>query len=129
MMAPMPTGAGYTNPYEVTALQIAAAKAQIVFRSRHRLTIQQRLHALDALVDQVEHCRIAGLRLVSGATWSQVARLASEVDPSLRRRLGADRDADRVGEVLFALQGCLMEVARAERSRGLAPVIPLFPAS
>jgi hypothetical protein len=80
-------------------------------------------------VDQVEHCRLEGLRLVSGPTWSQAVRLASEVDPALRRRLGSDRDADRVGEVLFALQARLMQASVAERSRGLAPVIPLFPAS
>jgi hypothetical protein len=129
MMAPMPPGAGYTNAYELTALQIAAAGAQVVFRSRHRRTLKQRLRALDALVDQVEHCRLEGLRLVSGPTWSQAVRLASEVDPALRRRLGSDRDADRVGEVLFALQARLMQASVAERSRGLAPVIPLFPAS
>jgi hypothetical protein len=127
MMAPMSLGADYTNPYELTALQIAAARAQLVFRSRHRRTLQQRLQDSDALVDQVEHCRIAGRQLVDAATWGNVVRLVAEVDPRLRRSLGSRRDPGRVGEVLFAVQARLMEAVRDERCRGLAPVIPLFP--
>ncbi len=126
-MAPMSLGADYTNPYELTALQIAAARAQIVFRSRHRRTLQQRLQDSDTLVDEVEHCRIAGRKLVDTATWTKVVRLAAEVEPRLRRNLGSRRDPERVGQVLFALQSRLMEAVREERCRGLAPVIPLFP--
>ncbi len=126
MMAAMSLAADYPNPYELTALQIAAARAQLVFRSRHRRTLQQRLGDSDALVDQVEHCRMADRKLVDAATWSKVVRLVAEVDPRLRHNLGSRRDPERVGEVLFALQARLMEAVREERGRGLAPVIPLF---
>jgi len=127
-MAPMSVGASYFNPYEATALQIAASRAQIVFRARHRVPLKQRLQASDELMDQVELCRIASAKLIPSELWQRVVRLAFEVDPSLPRRLGADRRPDRVGAILFNLQDRLLDEIRIDRSRGAAPVIPLFSA-
>lgn len=127
-MAPMSLGASYFNPYEATALQIEAARAQVAFRSRHRVPSKRRLQASDELMDQVELCREASVRLIPSDLWQKVVRLASEVDPNLPRRLGSDRRPDRVGAILFNLQDRLLDDIRAERSRGAAPVIPLFAA-
>jgi len=129
MMARMSLGAAYTNPYEVTALQIAAARAQLTFRSRHRRTPQQRLRASDVLLEYVERCRMQAERSVAGWVFEQVVALTSSVDPSLRLTLGLNRDPDHVGRVLFQVQARLMRAALDERGRGLAPVIPLFPTS
>jgi hypothetical protein len=129
MMARMSLGAAYTNPYEVTALQIAAARAQLTFRSRHRRTPQQRLDASDILLDHVERCRMQVSPTVPGWVFEQVVALTSSVDPGLRLALGLNRDPDHVGRILFQVQARLMRAALDERARGLAPVIPLFPAS
>jgi hypothetical protein len=129
MMAPMSLGAAYTNPYEVTALQIAAARAQLTFRSRHRRTPQQRLEASDVLLEHVERCRMESSRAVAGWVFDQVATLTKSVDPGLRVALGLSRDPDHVGQILFHVQARLMRAAQEERARGLAPVIPLFPAT
>jgi hypothetical protein len=129
MMARMSLGAAYSNPYEVTALQIAAARAQLTFRSRHRRTPQQRLEASDSLLEQVERCRMQGSPTVAGWVFQQVGTLTSSVDPELRHALGLNRDPDHVGRILFQVQARLMRAAQDERSRGLAPVIPLFPPS
>lgn len=128
-MAPMSLGAAYSNPYEVTALQIAAARAQLTFRSRHRRSPQQRLEASDQLLEHVERCRLQSLPTVADEVFEQVAALAKSVDPGLRLALGGSREPDHVGEVLFQLQGRLMRAVQDERGRGLAPVIPLFPSS
>ncbi|MGH7643771.1 MAG: hypothetical protein ACRENX_12320 [Candidatus Dormibacteria bacterium] len=125
----MSLGAAYTNPYEVTALQIAAASVQLNFRSRHRRSPQQRLEASDALLEEVECCRLLASPSVSGWVYEQVAALAKSIDPGLRMALGLSRDPEVVGQILFLVQGRLMRAAQEERSRGLAPVIPLFPAS
>jgi hypothetical protein len=129
MMAPMSLGAAYSNPYEVTALQIAAARAQLTFRSRHRRSPQQRLEASDQLLEHVEHCRMQSLPTVAEEVFEQVAALAISVDPGLRLALGGCRDPDHVGEILFLVQGRLMRAVQDERGRGLAPVIPLFPSA
>jgi hypothetical protein len=129
MMARMSLSAAYTNPYEATALQIAAARAQLTFRSRHRRTPRQRLAASDVLLEHVERCRLRSSRAVTGWVFDQVAELAKSVDPGLRVALGLSRDPDHVGHILFLVQARLMQAAQDERSRGLAPVIPLFPAS
>lgn len=127
-MAPMSLGAAYTNPYEVTALQIAAARAQLTFRSRHRRTLQERLGASDLLLEQVERCRLQSSRAVAGWVFDQVAALTRSVDPGLRMALGVSREPDHVGQILFEVQARLMWAIQDERDRGLAPVIPLFPA-
>lgn len=126
-MAPMSLGAAYSNPYEVTALQIAAARAQLTFRSRHRRSPQQRLEASDQLLEHVEHCRLQSLPTVADEVFEQVAALVTSVDPGLRLALGGSRDPDHVGEILFQVQRRLMRAVQDERGRGLAPVIPLFP--
>lgn len=128
-MAAMSLGGSYHNPYEVTALQIAAARAQIIFRSRHRRTPQQRLAASDALLEQVERCRLQAGAAVASWVFDQVATLTSSVDPGLRAALGLRKDPDHVGRILFQVQARLMRAAQDERCRGLATVIPLFPAS
>lgn len=128
-MAPMSLGAAYSNPYEVTALQIAAARAQLTFRSRHRRSPQQRLEASDQLLEHVEHCRLQARPAVADEVFEQVAALVISVDPGLRLALGGWRDPDHVGEILFQVQGRLMRAVQDERGRGLAPVIPLFPSS
>ncbi|HVB14314.1 MAG TPA: hypothetical protein VNH38_06130 [Candidatus Dormibacteraeota bacterium] len=125
----MSLGAAYTNPYEVTALQIAAARAQITFRSRHRRTPQQRLAASDLLLEQVERCRLQASGSVAGWVFDRVVALTNSVDPGLRVALGLNRDPDHVGHILFLVQARLMRAAQDERCRGLAPVIPLFPTS
>jgi hypothetical protein len=127
MMAPMSLGAAYTNPYEVTALQIAAARAQLTFRSRHRRTPQQRLVASDVLLEHVERCRLHSSQAVAGWVFDEVVALTSSLDPGLRLALGQSRDPDHVGRILFQVQARLMRAAQDERCRGLAPVIPLFP--
>lgn len=126
-MAPMSLGAAYSNPYEVTALQIAAARAQLTFRSRHRRSPQQRLEASDQLLEHVEHCRLQSLPTVADQVFEQVAALVISVDPGMRLALGGRRDPDHVGEILFQVQRRLMRAVQDERGRGLAPVIPLFP--
>lgn len=126
-MAPMSLGAAYSNPYEVTALQIAAARAQQTFRSRHRRSPQQRLEASDQLLEHVEHCRLQSLPTVADEVFEQVAALVISVDPGMRLALGGRRDPDHVGEILFQVQRRLMRAVQDERGRGLAPVIPLFP--
>jgi hypothetical protein len=129
MMAPMSLGAAYSNPYEVTALQIATARAQLTFRSRHRRSPQQRLEASDQLLEHVEHCRLQSLPTVADEVFEQVAALLISVDPGLRLALGGRRDPNHVGEILFQVQRRLMQAVQDERGRGLAPVIPLFPPS
>ena len=128
-MAPMSLGAAYSNPYEVTALQIATARAQLTFRSRHRRSPQQRLEASDQLLEHVEHCRLQSLPTVADEVFEQVAALLISVDPGLRLALGGSRDPNHVGEILFQVQRRLMQAVQDERGRGLAPVIPLFPPS
>ena len=128
-MAPMSLGAAYSNPYEVTALQIATARAQLTFRSRHRRSPQQRLEASDQLLEHVEHCRLQSLPTVADEVFEQVAALLISVDPGLRLALGGRRDPNHVGEILFQVQRRLMQAVQDERGRGLAPVIPLFPPS
>ncbi|MGB6771559.1 MAG: hypothetical protein WBF51_06090 [Candidatus Dormiibacterota bacterium] len=123
----MSLGAAYSNPYEVTALQIAAARAQQTFRSRHRRSPQQRLEASDQLLEHVEHCRLQSLPTVADEVFEQVAALVISVDPGMRLALGGRRDPDHVGEILFQVQRRLMRAVQDERGRGLAPVIPLFP--
>jgi hypothetical protein len=125
----MSLGAAYSNPYEVTALQIAAARAQLTFRSRHRRSPQQRLEASDQLLEHVEHCRLQSLPTVADQVFEQVAALAISVDPGMRLALGGRRDPDHVGEILFQVQRRLMQAVQDEHGRGLAPVIPLFPTS
>ncbi|HEY6539153.1 MAG TPA: hypothetical protein VI138_08990 [Candidatus Dormibacteraeota bacterium] len=125
----MSLGAAYTNPYEVTALQIAAARAQLAFRSRHRRTPQQRLAASDVLLEQVERCRLQTVPRVDSWVFERVAVMARSVDPGLRAALGVNRNPDHVGRILFQVQARLMRAAQDERTRGLASVIPLFPAS
>ncbi len=126
-MAPMSMAGASRNPYEATALQISAARAQEVFRSRHRRTPRQRLLASDQLLEEVELCRLRRAPWVAGSSWDRVCALASSVDPRLRLALGGDRHPDHVGEILFQVQARLMRAALDERRRGLAPVIPLFP--
>jgi hypothetical protein len=126
MMAPMSAAAAYRNPYELTALQIAAARVQLTFRSRHCRTAHQRLQMSDELLEHVERCRLQSHRFISGRVWEQVAALTNSVDPRLRLELGRDRHPDHVGEILFEVQARLMRAAQDERHRGLAPVIPLF---
>lgn len=128
-MAAMSLGAAYTNPYEVTALQISAARAQLTFRSRHRRTPHERLEASDVLLEHVERCRMQSRHSVSGWVFEQVVSLTGSVDPRLRLALGQNRDPDHVGRILFEAQARLMRAGRDERRRGLAPVIPLFPIS
>jgi len=125
----MSLGAAYSNPYEVTALQIATARAQLTFRSRHRRSPQQRLEASDQLLEHVEHCRLQSLPTVADEVFEQVAALLISVDPGLRLALGGRRDPNHVGEILFQVQRRLMQAVQDERGRGLAPVIPLFPPS
>jgi hypothetical protein len=129
MMAPMSLGAAYSNPYEVTALQIAAARAQLIFRSRHRRTPQQRLELSDVLLEHVERCRLEARCSISGPVWEQVVSLTGSVDSRLRFELGRNRHPNHVGHILFEVQARLMKAVQAEHQRGLAPVIPLFPAS
>ncbi|MGH7608730.1 MAG: hypothetical protein ACREOD_02130 [Candidatus Dormibacteria bacterium] len=124
----MSIGAAYGNPYAATALQIAAARAQSTFRSRHRRGPRGRLKSSDELLEQVERCRLEAQHSVAEPVWEQVVSLVSSVDPRLRLALGLRRDPDHVGEILFQVQARLMQAAAADRQRGLAPVIPLFPA-
>ncbi|MGH7640782.1 MAG: hypothetical protein ACREN7_02105 [Candidatus Dormibacteria bacterium] len=128
-MARMSLGAAYLNPYELTALQIAGAQLQGAFRSRHRPSPQERLASSDRLLDQVERSRLNAQAAISAPVFDRVAELARSVDPRLRGALGSSRDPDHVGGILFQVQARLMWAAREERSRGLAPVIPLFPST
>ncbi|MGH7692221.1 MAG: hypothetical protein ACRENY_07315 [Candidatus Dormibacteria bacterium] len=125
----MSLGAPYSNPYEVTALQIAAARAQLAFRSRHRRTPKQRLATSDLLLEQVERSRLRSSPRIGGWVFDQVAALTGSVDPGLRAALGSQRDPEHVSRILFEAQARLMRAAEEERARGLAPVIPLFPTS
>lgn len=127
MMAPMSLGAHYVNPYEVTALQIAAARAQSGFRSRHRRDLRECLRATDRLLDQVERTRLSDHSRVPASTWVEALRLADEVLPELCAQLRQQRHPDRVGEALFRIQDRLLEEARRRQTPVLAPVIPLFP--
>lgn len=126
-MAAMSIGPAYFNPYELTAAQIAAARAQDLFRARHRRPLRQRLQLSDELIGRVERCRLESARLVSADLWQETVALTAEVDPGLRRQLGTDRRPDHLGEVLFRLQARLLEEINQQRTRGSAPVIPLFP--
>lgn len=127
MMAAMSIGPAYFNPYELTAAQIGAARAQDLFRAGHRRPLRQRLQRSDELIGRVEHCRLQSVLLVSADLWQQAAALTAEVDPGLRRQLGTDRRASHLGEILFRLQAKLLEEINQQRTRGTAPVIPLFP--
>src|ERR1035437_3238185 len=100
MMAPMSLGAAYTNPYEVTALQIAAARAQLTFRSRHRRTPQQRLVASDVLLEHVERCRLHSSQAVAGWVFDEVVALTSSLDPGWGAGLGENRDRAPHGAIL-----------------------------
>jgi hypothetical protein len=125
-MAAMSADAAAFNPYELTALQIAAARAQDAFRSRHRRPARQRLATSDELIDWVERCRLQSLRLVPSALWQHAVFLTATVDPALRRRLGSDRRPDHVSEILFDCQARILDQIRCDRDRGRATVIPLF---
>ncbi len=126
IIAAMSLSAAPCNPYEVTALQIAAARAQDAFRSRHRRPLRQRLATSDELIDWVERCRLQSLRLVPSALWQHAVFLTATVDPALRRRLGRDRRPDHVSEILFDCQARILDQIRSDRNRGRAPVISLF---
>jgi len=126
IMAAMSADAAAFNPYELTALQIAAARAQDAFRSRHRRPARQRLATSDELIDWVERCRLQSLRLVPSALWQHAVFLTATVDPALRRRLGSDRRPDHVSEILFDCQARILDQIRCDRDRGRATVIPLF---
>ncbi|MHB1577287.1 MAG: hypothetical protein ACYCX9_12370 [Candidatus Dormibacteria bacterium] len=123
----MSIGPAYFNPYELTASQIEAARSQDLFRARHRRPLRQRLQLSDQLMGRVERCRMESVQLVSAELWQETVTLAAEVDPGLRRQLGTDRRPDHLGEILFRLQARLLEEINQQRSRGDAPVIPLFP--
>ncbi|MGH7611980.1 MAG: hypothetical protein ACREN4_08170 [Candidatus Dormibacteria bacterium] len=125
----MSIGVAWSNPYEETAREIAAARAQLTFRSRHRQGPRGRLRRSDQLLEQVERCRLESRTLVGGSVYAQVAALTGAVDPKLRLALGRHRDPDHVGEILFQVQSRLMRAASTDRQRGLAPVIPLFPSA
>ncbi len=129
MMAPMSAGAAYQNPFEVTALEIAAARARSVFRSRHHSGLRQKLALSDALLDHAEHCRLEGRPYVSAWAWQETSRLASSVPGRLGERLGNNRHPDALSEVLFACQDRLLELLDLERHRAPAPVVPLFTAT
>ncbi len=121
--APVPVAAG---PIERAVAAIAAARRAAAFR-RPRRGPRQRLLWSDALLEQVERCRLEALPLVPGTVWSDVVRLVATVDPHLRLRLGTNRHPDHVGRVLFETQARLMLASRGERERHVAEIIQLFP--
>lgn len=129
MIAAMSLGAAYLNPYEETALQIAAARAQAAFRSRHRSQHRDRLASTDRLLDQLERDRLQGGRIPSPGLREEAAKIAAEVDRALSRRLARASRIEELSDGIFALQRELLKVARAESEAGPALVIPLFPGS
>jgi hypothetical protein len=129
MMAAMLAGPATNNRFERTALEIAAAAAQSAFRAGHRQRLRERLRATDRLLDEVERTRLLELSLVPASTWAGALRLAGEVAPALLPRLRRERHQDSVGNCLFAIQERLLSESQVSRPDGLAPVIPLFPAT
>ncbi|MHB1501611.1 MAG: hypothetical protein ACYCYK_10690 [Candidatus Dormibacteria bacterium] len=123
----MSVGPSYFNPYELTAMEVAAARAREAFRARHRRPLRQRLQLSDELLGRVERCRLESVPLVSTDLWRSAVTLTAEVDLGLRRQLGTDRRPDHLGEILFRLQARLLEEIHQERTMGDATVIPLFP--
>ncbi len=129
MMAAMPAGSATISQFERTALEIAAAAAQSAFRAGHRQRLRERIRATDRLLDEVERTRLLELTLVPTSTWAGAVHLAGEVAPDLLPRLRRERHPDSVGSCLFAIQGQLLRESQGGRPSGLAPVIPLFPAT
>lgn len=129
MIAAMSVEATYLSPFEQTALQIAAARAQAAFRSRHRQLHRDRLISTDRLLDELERARLQGGRKPAPGLRAEAARIADEVDHTLSRRLAMARGIEELSAGIFDLQDQLLKAARAEAQAGPAEVIPLFSGS
>ncbi|HUY98675.1 MAG TPA: hypothetical protein VMW47_13860 [Verrucomicrobiae bacterium] len=121
------TPAPVAGPIERAVAAIAAARRAAAFRRHPRRAPRQRLVWSDALLEQVEHCRLEALPLVPSVVWTEVVRLVAAVDPHLRRRLGTNRHPDHVSGVLFDLQARLMLASQGQRPGRPAEIVQLFP--
>lgn len=116
------------GPLERTAAELEHIRRTAAFRRGREQRSRRHLRETDLILEVVEQCRLRDIPLVPARLWMHVVRLAGEVDADLRDELGINRTVDHVGEVVFRLQGRLLDRA-AEPPVGPAVVIPLFPAA
>ncbi|MBV8196041.1 MAG: hypothetical protein JOY80_11015 [Candidatus Dormibacteraeota bacterium] len=114
------------GPMERTRREIARAERVAAFRRTRISKARRRVIESDDLLDLIEECRLRDWRLVPSQLWGAVVRAVGDVDPSLRDRLGINRDPEHVADVLFQEQEHLLERVRVSQAPELAPIIPLF---
>lgn len=109
---------------ERTVLEIAQHRFWSWHR-RHAITPRSQLRETDLLLGLIEECRLRRFGLVPTPIWRRIVKLLGQVDTDFADQLGIDRSLDRASEVLFQVQGLLMQ---RELTRRASPgkIIPLF---
>ncbi|MFN2568410.1 MAG: hypothetical protein ABR564_02270 [Candidatus Dormibacteria bacterium] len=115
------------GPLERTALELRRIHCEAAFGRSREVRSRMLLRESDALMDLVEECRLRDYRLVPAHLHSAVVRFIRRVDHGLRDELGINRHPNHVSDILFAVQGILLERADEEKRPMMARIIPLFP--
>jgi len=110
---------------ERTVLEIAQHRFW-AWQRRTARTPRNQLRETDRLLDAVEECRLAEVKLIPTNIWRRIVHLLGQLDGGYTGKLGIDRSVERTAEVLFEAQEDLMLAPRSHRRARGGNVIPLF---